>query len=366
MNKIPLPLFIGCNYLSMTQIWITSLFSLTLFIAADLAASQPKDIAKAIFDNEPISDDKPTSEKTITDKKSPLNETQSDDEVEPSACYSRSQTDEKIDKAFDYLNTKFCQPAIWFDSFFVDDRIEDDARAGTIVRWYNDFSYYEKEGFKYHANVNARVNLPGVTKKLKLIFDSTGEDDPFSFIRSPDDNNDREFSLRYDWLARNRSSFNIKLSFKPKIEARYRYTYPISENTISRITQKLYQEKNLTGESTEFDIEHSFNDDFLLRWSAAFQYETNDNGWELGSGLQLYQYISDKQAISYQAHIHGVDQPYKYIDSAKIGLTYRQNFVRDWLFFAITPEYTWTKEDDEVRINQVVLTFTIEFLFQNI
>ncbi len=103
---------------------------------------------------------------------------------EDDPCYSQSQMEGAIDQAFDYLNTKFCQPAIWFDNFFVDDRVEDDARAGTIVRLYNDFSYYEKEGFKYRANLNARLHLPGVTKRLKLILDSTGEDDPFAFIKS--------------------------------------------------------------------------------------------------------------------------------------------------------------------------------------
>ena len=340
----------------MKRLRITLLFLFVLLSPLNINASE---LTKPVL----VDGTTPSVAKEISDNKD-----LTQDDVESSPCFSRSQSDATIDKTFAYLNTKFCQPAIWFDSFFVDDRIEDDARAGTVIRWYNDFSSYEKEGFKYQANVNARLNLPGVNKKLKLILDSTGEDDPFSFIRSPDDDKDTDISLRYDWLVKNRSSFNIKASIKPKIEARYRYTHPISESTITRLTQKLYQEKNVTGESTEFDIEHSFNDNFLLRWSAAFQYETKDNGWELGSGLQLYQYISDKQAISYQAHIHSVDKPYHYVDSASIGLTYRQNVARDWLFLSFTPEYSWSQEDDDdaERINQIVLTFTVEFLFQNI
>ncbi|MEZ9140758.1 MULTISPECIES: hypothetical protein [unclassified Shewanella] len=288
-------------------------------------------------------------------------------ETEHSPCYDHAQSDTRLDKTFAYLNTKFCEPAIWFDSFFVDERITDDARAGTIVRWYNDFSYFEKEGFKYRSNVKAHLNLPGMSKKLKLILDSTGEDDPFSFIKSPDDDNEREVGLRYDWYAKERTSFNIKASFKPKIEARYRYTYPISQNTLWRFTQTLYQEKKVTGETSGFDFEHAFNESFLLRWNSAAQYENKNNGWELGTGLQLYQYLSDTKAISYQARINGVTEPYHYIETASIGLTYRQNYARKWLFFAVTPEYTWTKEDDTAeRLNQMVITFTIEILFQNV
>ncbi|WP_247663125.1 hypothetical protein [Shewanella sp. MMG014] len=286
--------------------------------------------------------------------------------TEDSPCYSRSQSELPLDKTFAYLNTKFCEPAIWFDSFFVDDRIEDDGRAGTIIRWYNDFSYFEKEGSKYRANLNARLNLPGMSKKLKLIFDSTGEDDPFSFIKRPDEERDVDVGLRYDWYTKERSSFNIKASFKPKIEARYRYTLPISDNSLWRFTQKLYQEKSVTGESTELDFEHAFNPQFLLRWHSAAQYENKGNGWKIGTGLQLYQYISETQAISYQAKINGVNKPYHYIDKASIGLTYRQSYLREWLFFGITPEYTWSEDEDSERLNQAVLTVTIEVLFQNV
>ncbi|WP_237524154.1 hypothetical protein [Shewanella sp. KX20019] len=282
-------------------------------------------------------------------------------------CFSLSQNDHAIDRAFDYLNTKFCQPAIWFDSFFVDERVEDDARAGTIIRWFNDFSFYQKEDFSYRANFSARLNLPGVNKRLKLVLETSDEDDPFAPSKGPNTEREAEVGLRYDWYAKGRSSFNIQASFNPKIEARWRYTYPLSESTITRFTQKLYQDKKVTGESSELDIEHSFNETFLIRWSGAAQYESRGIGWELGSSVQLYQYISSKQAISYQGAIHSVDESYYYIKNANIGLTYRQNFARDWLFFSVTPEYNWSKENAESeRINQVVITLTLEILFNNV
>ncbi len=341
-------------------LWTTLLLKTVLFLSFNTYAAevQHTHVVKTATDLTDITATKIETESEI--------EVDTETETVNSPCYSRSQSDRAIDKTFAYFNTKFCEPAIWFDSFFVDERITDDARAGTIIRWYNDFSYFEKEGFKYRSNIKAHLNLPGMSKKLKLIFDSTGEDDPFSFIKSPDEDNERDISLRYDWYAKDRTSFNIKASFKPKIEARYRYTYPISQNTLWRFTQTLYQEKKVTGETSEFDFEHAFNDEFLLRWNSAVQYENRDNGWDLGTGLQLYQYISDDQAISYQARMNSVTEPYHYIETASIGLTYRQNYAREWLYFSITPEYTWTKEDDTERLNQVVITFTLEILFQNV
>ena len=129
---------------------------------------------------------------------------------EEDPCLTQSANDTAFDNAFDYLNTKFCQPALWFDSFFVDERTQDDARAGTLVRWTNDFSNYQKEGFKYKINLNARFNLPGVNKKVKVIIDSQGEDDPFAFLKGPNNDGERDIGLRYDWYAKDRVSFNIK------------------------------------------------------------------------------------------------------------------------------------------------------------
>ncbi|MBW8182345.1 hypothetical protein [Shewanella nanhaiensis] len=281
-------------------------------------------------------------------------------------CFSQSELDGVIDGAFDYLNTKFCQPAIWFDSFFVDERSQEDARAGTLVRWANDFSHYQQEGAKYRTELNARFNLPGVNQKLKVIIDTQGEDDPFAFLKGPDDEGERDIGLRYDWYGKERVSFNIKANLKPKLEARWRYTYPISNNTVTRLTQKVYQEKKVTGESTEFDIEHSFDEEFLLRWSAVAQYENRGNGWEFGSSLNLYHYISSQQAINYIASIYGIDTPYHYVENARVAVTYRQSFLREWLFFEITPEYNWRKELESERLDQIILTFRLEVMFQNI
>ena len=49
------------------------------------------------------------------------------------------------------------------------------SRAGTMIRWYNDFSWSELEHFEYKSKFSARLYLPRVTRKLKLIFESGDE-----------------------------------------------------------------------------------------------------------------------------------------------------------------------------------------------
>lgn len=287
-------------------------------------------------------------------------------DVDYSSCHSQPEDNKILDSAFSYVNTKLCQPAIWFDSFFVDERVDEDASAGTIVRWTNDFSYIEGEGYQFKTRFKARFHLPKVTKKLKVVFESDDESDLFDLFPTSGKDVENAFGLRYDWLSEERSSFNIKLTAKPAIEARYRYTYSINEDLVLRATQKFYQKKRLTGESTELDLDYSISTDFLLRWSNFARYEDDIKGWELGSGITLYQHISDQQALSYQVSTTGTNRPFHYISNTHASIIYRQNLLRPWLFYELIPEYNWGREADTQRVGEAKATLRLEILFQNI
>ncbi|WP_295891485.1 hypothetical protein [uncultured Vibrio sp.] len=291
-------------------------------------------------------------------------------EVDPNApaavCNSNQGSSLLLDRTFDYLNSRLCQPAVWFDSFFVDERADGDAKAGTIVRWYNDFSYAENEGYQFKTRFKARFHLPEVTKRLKVVFETDEEGDVFELFPSTVEDAESTIGLRYDWIQKARQSFNIKVTAKPGIEGRFRYTYPISVDTTATLTQRIYQKKRVTGEKTEFDIDHSISKAFLFRWSNFATYEDDIKGWELGSGVTLYQFISNHQAMSYQASTTGTNRPYHYISNSHLSATYRQSFLRPWLFYELKPEYNWIKEEDADRYQEAKFTLRLEVLFQNI
>jgi hypothetical protein len=281
-------------------------------------------------------------------------------------CYSDNREVGSLDKTYHYLNTKFCQPAIWFDSFFVDERITDDARAGTMVRWYNDFSWSESDGFKFRTSLKAKLHLPRATKKLKIVIESDADDDLQDIFPSNSDELENSVGLRYDWYAREKSSFNIKVTLRPSIEARYRYSYPLSQDTLLNFTQRVYSRKSVLGERTQIDVDHTLNEQFLVRWTNYAKYEDDINSFELASGLTLYQSVSAKQAVSYNASITGYDKPDAYISNTNVSITYRHNIYRDWLFYEITPEYNWDNKIEEDKIDEATITFRLEFLFNNV
>ena len=288
------------------------------------------------------------------------------EEEDPSPCHYESQESTMLDKTYDYLNTALCEPALWFDDFFVDDRVTQDSRAGTMVRWYNDFKYVEGSGLEYKTRLSARVNIPKATKRLKLVFENDSDDKVRDLFPDSSDDTKNTLGLRYDWFVKERSSLNFKASLHPGIEARYRYTYPFSDNTFGRVTQTVYQKKSDTGGKTSLDLDHKINDIFLVRWSNFGKLDTSFDGMELGTGITLYQFISDTQALSYEASILGKTEPYRYLANQRLAVRYGQNIFRKWFFYEITPAVDWREEEYMRREDETSITLRFEVLFNNI
>jgi hypothetical protein len=289
------------------------------------------------------------------------------EEEDKDICFSKSEQHSLLDDSYHYLNTKFCQPAPWFDNFFIDQKTTKNVRAGTMVRWDNDFIWLEGKGFSYEPNISARLYLPKISKKFKIIFESDTTDTIKELF--PDDQSQQTknaLGLSYDVSVKTRSSLNIKATFRPGLEISYRYIYPFTQQMLWRFTQKIYQNKMVTGEITSFDIDHSFNENFLLRWANFARLDTDVEGFEMGTGLTLYHYISPSQALNYRASISAKNKPGHYIDNTHLGLTYRHNIIRSWFFYELSPAINWPKNSLQEKRKDVSFTLRLEVMFKNI
>ncbi|MCP4321464.1 MAG: hypothetical protein GY787_06370 [Alteromonadales bacterium] len=281
------------------------------------------------------------------------------------ACISHDEPNTIIDKTYHYINDSFCQPAVWFDDFFVDERATEDAYAGTMIRWYNDFSWNESENVHYKTKLSARIHLPKVTQKLKLIFEPESEDSILNLFPNETTEPENSLGLQYDWITKERQSLSVKVTIRPRIELRYRYLYPLYESLLVRFTQKIYQRKKISGGAVLLDFDHSINSHFLLRWANFVTRETEDL-LELGSGLILYQYISATQALNYKASLTAQEKPEHYISNYHLSVTYRHNILRKWFYYEIIPELNWPKELDSIRDRESKITLRLEVLFDSI
>ena len=271
-----------------------------------------------------------------------------------------------------YINSRFCEPALWFDNFFANDRIYNEGVAGTYVRWRNEFTYDEEEGYKYDMGINASVELPGFSDQLRLTFDNDEDEDIRDVAPGTGEDSANSLGLQLDLRENARSKFNVKVSFSPKILFRYRYTYPVYDSLILRFTQEAQRKKQVNSARTLIDVEHAFKPQFLFRSSTEGKVSEEFEGVDWLQAFVLYQRINKKTSLSYESSVDGISEPQTLATNYRLGLRFRKNFHRRWLFYEVSPEMTWPITLDEERYNVVkerrskwLLFFRLEVHFGN-
>lgn len=253
------------------------------------------------------------------------------------------------DSAHAYMNTAFCEPAVWFDDFFASDRVFEEV-AGSYVRWRNDFIQSEEGGLDFNTNLNFSIELPRISSKLKLIFEGD-EDQTLQDVLpgGETDGSDNNLGLRLDVKETDRSKFNISVSAKPRVRLRYRYTYPAREDFLIRFTQEIQNEQGVNGARTRLDFEKAFLPLKLFRSTTEGFFSEEFPGVEWSQAFTLFQRITKKSSISYETSAVGITEPISLTTNYRVGIRYRQSIHRDWLFFEVSPDITWPVDISEDR-----------------
>lgn len=276
------------------------------------------------------------------------------------------------DKSQIFINSKFCEPALWFDNFFADDRIFKEGVAGTYVRWRNEFTYDEEEYFSFKSSLNFSVELPSTENRLRLTFQGDEDEDLRDIAPGNGSSTANSLGLLLNLIETPRSKFNANLTLSPKLRLRYRYTYPMYDNVILRFTQELQRDKAVHSARTLFDYEYIVKRDFLFRSSTEGVVSEEFDGVDWLQAFVLFQRVNNKTSLSYEAGINGVTEPWKLATNYRLGVRFRKNFHREWLFYEIAPEYTWpiTLDDERTKIeierrSKWLLFFRLEVHFGN-
>ena len=276
-----------------------------------------------------------------------------------------SVDDNYLDISYHYLNSWFCEPANWFDDFFADDRHYEEGHARTRVRWRNDVFFSENKSADFITTLDASMRLPKISKRLKLVFESDEQENLDDVIPTTTDGAQGSLGFLYDFLDSKKANLSLRLRFTPSITLRFRYTHPISDILIVRFTQNIFKEEGFTGENTRFDFDKSIDKKNVLRFSNQVEIRDNKDGFEWSSGLVLFHKIDEKSAFSYESSIDGETHPSTLATDYRLGVRYRRNFYRDWMFYELAPEVTWPREFiKDKRHSVAAFTVRLEILFE--
>lgn len=289
-------------------------------------------------------------------------EEKEDESSEEYNIYKKHNPDDPCDRGLDtydyekswydetqiYVNSRFCEPALWFDNFFGSDRVFAEGPAGTYIRWRNDFTYDEEEYFDFSTDLAFSVELPGLENRLRLTFES-GEDEDLRDIDPESQETTSALGLQLNVTENVRSKFNINISLSPSIRLRYRYTYPVFESVTLRFTQEVQRKEAVHSARTRFDIEKLFKNQLFFRSSSEGEVSEEFDGVDWLQAFILYQRLDKKTSLSYESSASGITEPNTLATNYRLAVRFRKNFHRKWLFYEIAPEMTWPVTYDEER-----------------
>jgi len=279
-------------------------------------------------------------------------------------CIEKPESDLWLDQTQAYISESVCSSAIWFDRFFANERDEAES-VNRYIRLTTTAGYRKVEGFDTNIRLNGRIEFPNVEKKLHLLLQSEHDKDAMDvlsqgnqsthLLNKNNSNKSNTVGLRWDVSQKARSAFsmNAGLRFNKtinlRLQGRYRYTYPLEEDSLVRLTQSVFWEGSEgVGENTRVDVEKLLAPQTLLRFSQNLGVSEVSKGKEWLSEIALFHHFTKEQAGALTFWLSGATKPTDNISGLEetgFSVRYRQSFYRPWLFFEIEPHYRWVRKE---------------------
>ncbi len=276
-----------------------------------------------------------------------------------------------IDKSRVAIDNQVDSLAMWLDDFFGTPS-EDIESANTALRLQFKNTWLEGEGNDANLRLRGKIRLPQIGKRISLVFLDDDDPDTDSDIskevidRESDDTN---VALQYVAEKKERTHADLKLSlrsgFHPKITARYRYTFPFSEEFEAKFIQTVfYRTDEGFGASTRARLDWKISDNKLLSWSNQVKVAEEFDGERWSSTLSLARRLEDDRALAFAIGASGQTEPDYLTTDYGFSVVYRQRIFRPWLFIELEPGYRWQKgEDDDHREGRAIFTLRFEAKF---
>ncbi|MGI9509756.1 MAG: hypothetical protein ACR2QJ_10470 [Geminicoccaceae bacterium] len=261
----------------------------------------------------------------------------------------------QIDRAQELTSKAVLATGEWFDSFFGDDRYQEEQNRSQVRLGTG--AFFDSEGeadFGYRST--ARILLPKTKRRFSLsigaVIDEEDEDGNLladSDLDDDDLNDDDDgvgVGANYAILQRRERNLSLRSSIlwrsgKPvfSIGPRYRETVPLDENWDLRLinTFKYFTDDGFYWHGI-LDFERPIGDAALLRIGPNATWKEDDSGVDYEANARLFTALSETQAIEYQFNNSFETKASTTHDETNFRLRYRQQVWREWLQFEAAPE----------------------------
>lgn len=243
----------------------------------------------------------------------------------------------------------------WMDNYFGEPNYELEA-AESFLRLDFSTDWDQDDGNNNQIRLRGKLQLPRLSKRLNLVFsDESGDEfDPDRDARKLDDN----VGLVYEVAENNRSRFDLTMGLnwnRVRPGVRYRFQDRFGEVYSYRLTQRVQWENNEGFYATsQAELNRALSTNTFLRWNNRAVYGEETRGTEWLTRFSLFERRrtlrgsrKHKVGINYFAGINGVTDPKSYVKNYRLGVLFRRQIYRKFLFLEIEPAYNYRKRDPD-------------------
>lgn len=236
----------------------------------------------------------------------------------------------------------------WVDGFFGD--IESDAETlESRLRIKASTQWDERLPNQNRVTVGGKVDLPRLADRVDLVFRG---DDPDELIRGDQSDPSQsqvglQVNLDESASGKHRTDLTVGLSSSgPKPGFKYRYHTPLNLDTALRFSQRVqYDLDDGAYATTKFDIDYVLSATSLLRTQNRVLYGRDAEGAEWSTNFgRVRQWTNEEgfeRASFFYAEVQGQTKPSSYVNNYQLGLRFRAQALRKFLFFELEPTFNY-------------------------
>ncbi|MEP1473127.1 MAG: hypothetical protein ABJK25_19275 [Halieaceae bacterium] len=322
-------------YLDIVKIWLLILLFLPAVVAAQSPAANPDG---SVIEETQTSEDELLNWEAISPDEDEILEEIREENIEEDINW--------VDDSHAFVTDQAQALTEWMDEFFGDptydvERAESLLRLELIDDWESD------GGHDVKIRLRGKLQLPKISRRLNLVF--SGQDSEFA------DEADRDVEdavgLQYELREGGRSRVDLTMglasgNLRPGVK--YRSEAPIDDRHSYRFVERLqYEDGEGFYSITQLDLNRVRNEDSVWRFSNRGIWGENTDGveWRTRLALRTRYNIEARRpyAINYFGSIRGITRPDSYVKNYRLGLTWRRQVYRDFLFMELEPAINYRR-----------------------
>jgi len=260
------------------------------------------------------------------------------------------------------------------DLFFAGEEVEYKANA-SFLRLGLEARFSKKGELSFDPVFKFKLDLPTVKKRLKLVVEShTPEQETLSETNLDSSLQDEDpaistatgafqyvFGSPKHW--KRSTSIGVKLNHEPNPFWRLRMKrgWDLEHDWHFKTFQSLYYfHDDSWGETTQFMFEKPIHSYFFASKSEA-RWRHSERLMEYAQVFSIKKKLSAIRAIKYELGLLSENQPNVIVTDYYFKTTYRRLLYKDWLFYEVSPELLFPREDSFKANPSILMRFEVKF-----